>query len=108
MQVNIDRIYNNVAFLTKINPPRSHKNIESLEKVASYFETEFSKLDCTIDNKYFKVEELEYRNVIATFNPGKKKRLIVGAHYDVAGEIPGADDKTSAATGLLEFSRHFS
>lgn len=105
MQENIDRIYKDVYFLTKITPPRSHKNYESLEKVASYIEIEFSKLDCVIENQFFKVEDYEYRNVIATFNPGKKKRLIVGAHYDVAGENPGADDNASSVAGLLECAR---
>jgi Zn-dependent M28 family amino/carboxypeptidase len=105
MQGNIDQIHIDVDFLSKINPPRSSKNIESLEKVASYIETEFSKLDCVIDNQYFTVEDFEYRNVIATFNPGKKKRLIVGAHYDVSGENPGADDNATGVAGLLGCAR---
>lgn len=31
--------------------------------------------------------------------------MIVGAHYDVCGEQPGADDNASAVAGLLEIAR---
>ena len=47
----------------------------------------------------------EYTNLIASYAPHQKKRLIVGAHYDVAGEQPGADDNASAIAGLLETAR---
>lgn len=47
----------------------------------------------------------EYSNVIASYNYDKKRRLIVGAHYDVVGDQPGADDNASAVAGLLETAR---
>lgn len=31
--------------------------------------------------------------------------MIVGAHYDVCGDQPGADDNASAVSGLLETAR---
>jgi Zn-dependent M28 family amino/carboxypeptidase len=34
-----------------------------------------------------------------------KARVIVGAHYDVCEEQPGADDNASAVAGLLEIAR---
>ncbi len=30
--------------------------------------------------------------------------MVVGAHYDVAGEMPGADDNASGVAGLLELA----
>ena len=53
----------------------------------------------------FEVQGNEYKNIIATYNPDKKRRLIVGAHYDVCGDQPGADDNGSAVAGLLESAR---
>jgi Zn-dependent M28 family amino/carboxypeptidase len=47
----------------------------------------------------------EYKNIIASYNSSEKRRLIVGAHYDVAGNQPGADDNASAVAGLLETAR---
>jgi Zn-dependent M28 family amino/carboxypeptidase len=51
------------------------------------------------------VQGNEYTNVIASYNSAKVKRLIVGAHYDVCGDQPGADDNASAVAGLLECAR---
>ena len=36
---------------------------------------------------------------------GGLQRLVVGAHYDVYGENPGADDNASGTAGLLELAR---
>ena len=46
-----------------------------------------------------------YSNVIASYNSEATKLLIVGAHYDVCGNQPGADDNASAVAGLLETVR---
>lgn len=47
----------------------------------------------------------EYRNIIASYKPNELRRLIVGAHYDVAGNQPGADDNASGIAGMLETAR---
>ena len=47
----------------------------------------------------------EYKNIIATYNANKNKRMIVGAHFDVCGEQEGADDNASAVAGLIESAR---
>ena len=105
MRADVERMYRDVEFLTNLYPPRNHENIVSLEEAASYIEGEFGKLDCRAESQYFTAEGREYRNVIASFNSGMKKRLIVGAHYDVCGDTPGADDNASAVAGLLECAR---
>ena len=46
-----------------------------------------------------------YRNIIASFGPPEAARIIIGAHYDVCGDQPGADDNASAVAGLLETAR---
>ncbi len=107
MTADAERMYRDVEFLTSVYPPRNHKNHESLEEAASYIEAEFRKLDCVVENQYWEVNGYRYRNVIASFNPESKKRLIVGAHYDVFGDTPGADDNASAVAGLLECARLF-
>ncbi|MDQ3101811.1 MAG: M28 family peptidase, partial [Bacteroidota bacterium] len=43
--------------------------------------------------------------MIATYNHAGIRTLVIGAHYDVAGEQPGADDNASAVAGLLEVAR---
>ena len=100
-----DRLYKDVEFLTSLRPCRNWVNLESLEKCCSYIEAEFSKAGYEVKRQTWKVHGNDYTNLIASYAPGKKKRLIVGAHYDVAGEQPGADDNASAIAGLLETAR---
>ena len=107
MTADTKRMYRDVEFLTSVYPPRNHMNYESLEEAASYIEAEIQELDCKVENQYFEVNGRRYRNVIASFNTGRKKRLIIGAHYDVFGDTPGADDNASAVAGLLECARLF-
>lgn len=100
-----DRIYKDVKFLTEINPPRNFENISSLNAVAEYIFNEFARLDCKVSYQNFNIWKHEYKNVIATFGPEEGERIIIGAHYDVCGDQPGADDNASAVAGLLEIAR---
>ncbi len=47
----------------------------------------------------------EFRNLSISFGPEKGERFIIGAHYDVFGNQPGADDNASGVAGLLELAR---
>lgn len=102
---NPTRLHADVAFLTSIQPARQYLNLASLNKAADYIEAEFEKLGGTVTEQKYQVEGHEYRNIIASFGPPAAERLIVGAHYDVCGEQPGADDNASAVAGLLETAR---
>jgi len=48
-----------------------------------------------------------YRNVIARFGPDGQERIVVGAHYDVYEDFPGADDNASGVGGLIELAHLF-
>lgn len=105
MKAKKERIYKDVEFLTSVTPPRNYLHADSLEKVSAYIEDELTKTGTRPKQQKWFVQGKEYKNVIASYNPGKKQRLIVGAHYDVCGEQPGADDNASAVAGLLELAR---
>ncbi len=101
-----ERLYNDVKFLSSINPPRNYENIDSLNKIADYIYKEFNKLDTTsVEIQRYFIENDEYKNVIASFGPQDSERIIIGAHYDVFDDYPGADDNASAVAGLLEIAR---
>jgi Zn-dependent M28 family amino/carboxypeptidase len=102
---NPARLYADVQFLTSLQPARTYENLGSLNQAADYIHTELAKLNCSVQEQVFQVEGHDYRNVIASFGPVEAERLIVGAHYDVCGEQPGADDNASAIAGLLETAR---
>jgi hypothetical protein len=102
---SLERLYADVKALTGINPPRNYLNIGSLNKAAEYIHTEFQKLGCDLTVQPFTVNGKEYKNIICSFGGRKEERIVVGAHYDVYGPYPGADDNASGVAGLLEIGR---
>jgi len=66
---------------------------------------EFACYDLSVESQTWIVNGSEYENVIASYQLDKINRLIVGAHYDVCGDQPGADDNASGVAGLLETAR---
>lgn len=99
------RLYQDVDFLSSIYPYRNYKNIGSLRKAADYIEKEFEKTGFTISRQEWEARGNIYQNIIASYQPEAKQRFIVGAHYDVYKDQPGADDNASAVAGLLEIAR---
>jgi len=94
-----------VTFLANLVPARSADNPISLNKAAQYIEDQL-RLHCPrVDTQEYETPSGMVRNVIASLGPEKGPRIVVGAHYDVAGEQPGADDNASGVAGLLELNR---
>jgi len=85
--------------------PRDEAHIENLDRVAAYIKDEFSQTTALVSEQPFRVEGKSYRNVIAQFGPESAERIIVGAHYDTCGPLPGADDNASGVAGLIELAR---
>ena len=105
MKADQTRLHADVEFLTELRPARNYRHPASLNQAADYIKTEFEKLNCRVEEQPFRVDGQLYRNIIASFGPAEAERIIIGAHYDVCGEQPGADDNASAVAGLLETAR---
>lgn len=108
MKANRNNLYQHVEFLTQLRPFRNYLNLDSLEKVCDYLKAEFEKYGLVPSEQKFIVRGQEYKNILATYHADQsqsQRRLIVGAHYDVCGDQPGADDNASAVAGLLEIAR---
>ena len=105
MDANRDKLFQHVEFLTTLRPFRNYQNLESLQKVCRYLKSAFDKYGLETVEQKFDAQGSEYKNIIASYNPEKQRRMIVGAHYDVCGDQPGADDNASAVAGLLEAAR---
>jgi len=105
MNAQKTRLYKDVEFLSGIRPFRNHLNIASLNIAANYIKNEFAKVGLICEEQKWLANGRQYKNIIASWNPEKQKRLIVGAHYDAAGDQPGADDNASGIAGLLESAR---
>ena len=99
------RMFEDVSFLTRLRPFRNYENLESLEAVVNYLKEELELFSLDFSKQQWMAEGNQYTNLIHSYQPDKKKRLIMGAHYDVCGDQPGADDNGSAVAGLLETIR---
>lgn len=84
--------------------PRDEGHVENLDRVAEYIKNEFSQATTLVSEQPYRVQGKSYRNVIAQFGPESAERIIVGAHYDTAGPLPGADDNASGVAGLIELA----
>ncbi len=106
-QPDQNRLIKDVEFLTSIFPFRNYKNIESLRKAAAYIKKEFEKTGLHTEIQTWEADGNIYENVIASYLPEQKLRFVVGAHYDVYKDQPGADDNASGVAGLIELARLF-
>lgn len=105
MKAKTDRLFKDVEFLCGIRPYRNYQNLASLEEACNYISGEFASHGYTAVEQKWEAAGNEYKNIIASYKADKKRRLIIGAHYDVAGDQEGADDNASAVAGLLETAR---
>lgn len=100
-----NRLFQDVSFLTSIYPYKNHSNPKSLQKAALYIKNEFGKTPLNVSSQYWQANHHTYENVVATFLPQKRKRLIIGAHYDTYKDSIGADDNASGVAAILEIAR---
>lgn len=103
--VSKERLYQDVSYLTELQPARNYQNLGSLNAAADYIKNEFEQLKARVETQSYEVEGATYHNIIASFGDNNAPRIIIGAHYDVCGNQPGADDNASAVAGLLELAR---
>jgi len=103
--VSADSLRAHVGFLASLDPPRSSQNPGSLEKARDYIEQKLAGMGLSPSRQEFEAGGDSFANVLAVVNPQHGRILVVGAHYDVCGQTPGADDNASAVAGLLELAR---
>lgn len=99
------RLETHVRALSESFVPRNEAHPENLDRCAAYIRREFESAHARVSEQPFTVAGKTYRNVIARFGPDTKETVVVGAHYDTAGPLPGADDNASGVAGLLELAR---
>ena len=85
--------------------PRDINHLENLDLAAAYIASELTQAGGSISEQRYRVENRSFRNVIARFGPDTPERIVVGAHYDAFGALPGADDNASGVAGLIELAR---
>ncbi len=94
-----------VEFLAGLAPPRSFRHPESLARAAAYIRAELEKTGARVVEQPYEADGRSFVNVIGRLGPDSGPLVVIGAHYDVFGELPGADDNASGVAGLLEVAR---
>lgn len=107
MHISVDkaRLYRDVEKLCSVDPPRNYRNIDSLNHIADYIQKSFEEMGLVAMKQSYLANNEIYHNICASVAVEKPERIVIGAHYDVDGDQPGADDNASAVAGLLEIAR---
>jgi Peptidase family M28 len=105
VRVDPRNLREHVEVLSKQFIPRDGDHPEILRKAADHIATEFRSNGARVGYQEFEVDYTRYKNVIAAYGPETLDVIVIGAHYDTAGDQPGADDNASGVAGLLELGR---
>lgn len=119
---NADSAYSYVAQQVGFGPriPNTHAHA----RAAEYFVQTLTRLGAGVTIQEFQAEnyegkKLDLKNIIASFNPDKNKRILLAAHWDTRpfsdkddqkpdAEFQGANDGASGVGVLLEIARAIS
>ncbi len=93
-------LHKHVKFLTGIAGFRNYQNTRSQKKIRKYIRKHFKQAGLVAKEQVFEYEGNEYANVVGLLNGNKSQIIVIGAHYDVCGNQPGADDNASGVAGL--------
>ncbi len=87
--------------------PRDADSHEGNDRAAVFVRDAFVAAGLEPTYQSFEVASSSHvsRNVVARIGPSEGPRVVVGAHYDACGALPGADDNASGVAALLELAR---
>lgn len=84
---------------------RNHQNTAELNRVSAWIKEQMRLFGIPCQFQNYIVNRQNYRNVVCSLNVGGAEKVIVGAHYDVFGQLQGADDNASGVAGVIETAR---
>lgn len=105
MVVDAARLEGHVRMLSETLRPRDYGHPGGLDKAAEYIRVQCEKAGGRVTEQTYEMNGITWRNVLARFGPETGSRIVVGAHYDAYGDLPGADDNASGVAGLIELAR---
>jgi hypothetical protein len=104
-QTDVDSLKQHVTYLSMMQPARNVQHPASLHKAADYIAKHVKYCSKRVSYQQVQTDGSEYQNIIASFGPENAPSIVIGAHYDVYGNAPGADHNASGVAGLLELAR---
>lgn len=97
-----------VEYLSVKSLPRNHRFENGLEETRNYIYQTFKKYGDNVEIEEWSKGGHTFKNISMKIGASEGKMIVIGAHYDVWGDFPGADDNASGVAGLLELARLFS
>jgi hypothetical protein len=89
--------------------PHNVMHYEALEAAAVYIEQTLRGLGYTVTPQIYDVDGRSVRNLEATIEPAgagpDTPSIVIGAHYDSVGDVPGANDNGSGVAAVIELAR---
>jgi hypothetical protein len=89
--------------------PHNIAHYDELEKSARYIEAALAAYGYAVNRQEFVVDGRTVRNIEAVIEPRADVRspqtVVVGAHYDSAGDAPGANDNATGSATVIELTR---
>ena len=98
-----EKLQSYVEMLSQTLPSRLPNEI-SLEPTVNWIESQLQAYG-TPQRQTYTANGESFHNIILQFGPDSKKIVVVGAHYDSADGLSGADDNASGVAGLIELAR---
>jgi hypothetical protein len=99
------RLEAHVRALAGLAEPRCFKHAAGLDSAALYIERELTGLGYRVERQEYAAEGRQVWNIVVRVGAGQGPLVVLGAHYDVCRDQPGADDNASGVAGLLEIAR---
>ena len=100
-----DNLKKHVYKLSSYPKARNFRNLDILDSTGNYIKKVLFEDGYSVYRQAYLVNDTaEYYNLICHYGDTAKPRIVVGAHYDVCDEQPGADDNASGVAGLLELA----
>lgn len=103
VSVSPKTLQRHVWLLSKKFPPRL--DAKNLEVSAGYIKRQFKKSGGRVEVQKYTVAGESYQNISVLFGPETNERVVIGAHYDTYGGLPGADDNASGVAALVELAK---
>lgn len=101
----IERLKKHLNFLCLEVSSRSFDDPKGREACLDYMEGYWGSFGLSTERQAYSADNYTFENLICTLEGNNSRRIVIGAHYDSCGHLPGADDNASAVASLLELGR---
>jgi Peptidase family M28 len=104
-----ERLRGHVVMLAEEIGGRSAGRYTNLRRAAEYIRAELDSFGYKTRRQTYQLEGLEFENLEAELRGLARpdENVIVGAHYDTAGGLPGANDNATGVAATLDLAREY-